>query len=111
MRRCVGLAWHASTWTSLNMRDFAGKVAVVSGAGSGMGRAFATRFAQLGMRVVLADVEDAALSDVESELRGAGADVLAVRTDVSRLDSVQHLAQQTLDAYGAIHLVCNNAGV
>jgi NAD(P)-dependent dehydrogenase (short-subunit alcohol dehydrogenase family) len=76
-----------------------------------MGRAFATRFAQLGMRVALADIEDAALSDVESALRGAGHDVLAVRTDVARLDSVQHLAQQTLDAYGAIHLVCNNAGV
>jgi len=93
------------------MKGFKGKAAVITGAASGIGRALAERCAREGMRVVLADVEAPALAQAEAELRGAGADVLAVRTDVSKAADVESLARQTLDAYGAVHLLCNNAGV
>jgi NAD(P)-dependent dehydrogenase (short-subunit alcohol dehydrogenase family) len=93
------------------MREFQDRVAVVTGAASGMGRAFAERFAREGMRVVLADVEQAPLEETVAELRAQGREVLGVRTDVMRLDDVQALARRTLDAYGGVHLVCNNAGV
>ena len=93
------------------MKEFAGKTAVVTGAASGMGRAFATRFARGGMRVVMADIEAPALEAAASALRHSGHDVLPVVTDVSRLQSVQALAAVALERYGAVHLVCNNAGV
>lgn len=93
------------------MKEFSGKVAVVTGAASGIGRALAERAAQEGMKVVLADVEEPALAQTEQELNGAGATVLAVRTDVSKADDVGALAQKTLDAFGAVHLLFNNAGV
>jgi NAD(P)-dependent dehydrogenase (short-subunit alcohol dehydrogenase family) len=93
------------------MREFRGKVAVVTGAASGLGRAFAERFAREGMHVVLADVEQAALDRAVEELHDQHHDVLGVRTDVMRLETVEALARQTLDAYGQVHLVCNNAGV
>ena len=93
------------------MREFRDRVAVITGAASGMGRAFAERFASEGMKVVLADVEPAALDRAVGELRDQGHTVLGVRTDVMRLDDVQALARQALDTYGAVHLVCNNAGV
>jgi NAD(P)-dependent dehydrogenase (short-subunit alcohol dehydrogenase family) len=86
-------------------------VAVVTGAASGMGRAFAERFAQEGMKVVLADIEEPALDSTVRELRLKEYDVLGVRTDVSKVESVEALAQRALDAYGKIHVVCNNAGV
>jgi NAD(P)-dependent dehydrogenase (short-subunit alcohol dehydrogenase family) len=93
------------------MRDFAGRVAVVTGAASGMGRAFAERLAAEGMRVVLADVETDALDRAVAELRAEGREVTGVVTDVSRRDAVERLATAALDAYGAIHLAVNNAGV
>lgn len=93
------------------MRDLAGRVAVVTGAASGMGRAFAERFADEGMRVVLADVERDALDRAVGELRAKGRDVVGVGTDVSRADEVRRLAGAALDAYGGVHLVVNNAGV
>ena len=93
------------------MREFAGRVAVVTGAASGMGRAFADRFAEEGMRVALADVETEALERAVRELRAAGRDVIGVATDVSRGEAVERLAAAALDAYGAIHLAVNNAGV
>ena len=93
------------------MKDFAGKVAVVTGAASGMGRAFAERFAREGMRVVLADIEVPALEAVVNELRRAEHDVIGVRTDVSDRGSVVELARQAVDAYGKVHVLCNNAGV
>ncbi len=93
------------------MKDFKGRVAVVTGGASGIGRAMADRFAAEGMRVALADVEQGALDAAEREMRAAGADVLAVRTDVSKRDQVQALAEKTRERFGAVHVVCNNAGV
>src|SRR6266853_2021496 len=93
------------------MKDFQEKVAVVTGAASGIGRALAGKSAQEGMKVVLADVEENALRKAEEELKASGADVLAVRTDVSRAGDVEALAQQAFDSYGAVHLLFNNAGV
>lgn len=93
------------------MKEFHGRVAVVTGAASGMGRAMADRFAGEGMRVVLADVEEEPLQRAERVLTDSGADVIAVRADVSSLTDVQALARKTLDAFGAVHILCNNAGV
>lgn len=93
------------------MEAFAGKVAVVTGAGSGMGRAFAQRFAEEGMRVVLGDVEQAALDRAVAELGGEGHEVVGFPVDVSDLSAVQRLAEQALGRFGAVDLVCNNAGV
>ena len=93
------------------MKDFQGKVAVVTGAASGIGRALAAKSAQEGMKVVLADVEESALKQAEEELQASGAQVLAVRTDVSQANEVEALAKTTFDTYGAVHLLFNNAGV
>ena len=93
------------------MQEFAGKVAVVTGAASGMGRAFAERFGREGMQVVLADVEQAALEQAVEELRGQGLAVIGVQTDVMQPQAVDELARQTLERFGKVHLVCNNAGV
>jgi NAD(P)-dependent dehydrogenase (short-subunit alcohol dehydrogenase family) len=93
------------------MKDFQNKVAVVTGAASGIGRALAEKSAQEGMKVVLADVEEPALKLAEKELKASGADVLAVQTDVSKAADVQTLAQQAFDTYGGVHLLFNNAGV
>jgi NAD(P)-dependent dehydrogenase (short-subunit alcohol dehydrogenase family) len=93
------------------MKDFKDKVAVITGAASGIGQALAEHGVRLGMKVVLADVEAEALAKTEAEMRSAGATVLAVRTDVSQAKDVEALAQKTLEALGAVHLLCNNAGV
>lgn len=93
------------------LREFAGKVAVVTGGASGIGRALAERFAREGMRVVVADVEKAALDTAVDELRRQNLVVLGVHADVSSAASVEALARLTLEAYGGVHLVCNNAGV
>jgi len=93
------------------MKNFAGRVAVITGAASGLGRAMAERFAREGMKLVLADVNAADLARAEAELRAAGAAVIGVRTDVSKAGDVEALAVRTLEAFGAAHLVVNNAGV
>jgi NAD(P)-dependent dehydrogenase (short-subunit alcohol dehydrogenase family) len=93
------------------MKEFKDKVAVVTGAASGIGRGIAERCAQEGMRVVLADIEEAALAQTEQALKAGGAAVLAVRTDVSKAGDVEALAHKTLDAFGAVHLLVNNAGI
>ena len=93
------------------MQEFEGRVAVVTGGASGIGRAMAQRFAEAGMRVVLADVERDALEATAAALRDGGAEVLAVETDVSKAESVDALAERAYEAFGAVHVVCNNAGV
>lgn len=87
------------------------KVAVITGAASGIGRGLAERFAAESMKVVLADVEETALAELEADLKSKGADVLTVKTDVSNAAEVENLAVQTLDTFGAVHILCNNAGV
>jgi len=91
--------------------ELEGKVAVVTGAASGIGKAVATRAAEAGMRVVLADIEEGPLKETEAALAASGADVLAVATDVSSGESVEALRDQALSHYGAVHVVHNNAGV
>lgn len=93
------------------LKEFRGKVAVVTGAASGIGKAMCERFAREGMRVVMADVEQERLKHAASELEGRGTEVLAVRTDVSRADDLSHLRDETLERFGAVHVLCNNAGV
>jgi NAD(P)-dependent dehydrogenase (short-subunit alcohol dehydrogenase family) len=92
------------------MKNLKGKVAVVTGAASGIGRAMAERFAREGMKVVLADVEEKPLDDARDAI-GKGAEVIAVRTDVSKSEQVDELARRTFEAFGGAHVVCNNAGV
>ncbi len=93
------------------MKDFRDKVAVITGAASGIGRALAEHCAREGMRVVLADIEEVVLARTGQELRNAGAAVLGVPTDVSCAGDVERLARRALDAYGAVHMLFNNAGV
>ncbi|HYV56179.1 MAG TPA: SDR family NAD(P)-dependent oxidoreductase [Candidatus Nitrosopolaris sp.] len=93
------------------MKEFKGRVAVVTGAASGIGLALAERFAAEGMKVVMADVEEGALRTAERAVKARGASTLAVRTDVTRAADVDALARKALDAFGAVHVVCNNAGV
>lgn len=93
------------------MKEFKNKVAVITGAASGIGRAIADRCAREGMKVVLADVEEPALISAATEMKAAGAAVLSVVTDVSKAGEVEALARKTLDEFGAVHLLCNNAGV
>ena len=84
---------------------------MVTGAASGIGRAMAERFAAEGMKVVLADVEKGALAQAAAEMKAGGATVLAVPTDVSRAADMEALARKTIDAFGTVHVLCNNAGV
>ncbi len=93
------------------MKEFEDKVAVITGAASGIGRAIADRCVQEGMKAVLADVEVERLKKTEASMRASGATVLAVPTDVSQANDIKALAQKTLDAFGAVDLLCNNAGV
>ena len=93
------------------MQDMRGKVAVITGGASGIGRAMATRFAAEGMKVVLADLDDVSLRAAEAELAEGGTEVLAVRVDTSLEPEVQALAAATIERFGAAHVLCNNAGV
>ena len=93
------------------MKNFNGKVAVITGAASGLGREFANRAAELGMHLVLADVEQDGLDRARAELEAGGATVLAMACDVRKSEQVQALADSTMAKFGAVHLVFNNAGV
>src|SRR5215217_6319530 len=93
------------------MRSMEGRVAVVTGAAAGMGLGMVRAFAGAGMRVVASDVRADVLEDVIAALRCDGDDVIAVPCDVSRLTDVEALAASAMDAFGAVHVLCNNAGV
>ncbi len=93
------------------MRELAGKVAVVTGAASGIGLAMAKCFAAEGMRIVMSDIEAPALEREVTTLATSGADVHGVVTDTSVEDQVDALRDATLEHFGGVHLVCNNAGV
>lgn len=93
------------------MKNFQNKVAVITGGASGFGREFAIIGARLGMKLVLADVQQDALDKTKAELEAQGAQVLAMRCDVRKAEQVQALADATMEKFGAVHLVFNNAGV
>lgn len=93
------------------MKNFKDKVAVITGGASGFGHEFAIIAAKLGMKLVLADVQQDALDKVRAEFEAQGVPVLALRCDVSKAEQVQALADATMKKFGAVHLVFNNAGV
>jgi NAD(P)-dependent dehydrogenase (short-subunit alcohol dehydrogenase family) len=93
------------------MRELTGKVAVVTGAASGIGRAMAERFAREGMKIVLADIEEQPLGEAREAIAASGAEAIAVRTDVARWEQVEELQRRTFETFGTAHIVCNNAGV
>ena len=93
------------------MKDLAGKTAVVTGAGSGMGRAFAERFADAGMNIVLADVEVPRLDEAAASVSERGVEAIAVPTDVADADAVERLRDAAIERFGRVHVLCNNAGV
>lgn len=93
------------------MRDLQGKTAVITGAASGMGRAFTDRLALAGMRVVLADIEQAALQNAVAELEAQGASAIGVVTDVSNEHNMNSLRERALEQFGSVDVVCLNAGV
>jgi NAD(P)-dependent dehydrogenase (short-subunit alcohol dehydrogenase family) len=93
------------------MRDVVGKVAVITGGGQGIGKALAERFGAEGMKVVIADVVPQLVDATTAELRERGLDVIGVVTDVTSLESVEALRDAALAEYGAVHIICNNAGI
>ncbi|MFZ4811756.1 MAG: SDR family NAD(P)-dependent oxidoreductase [Ilumatobacteraceae bacterium] len=93
------------------MQDLTGKVAVITGGASGIGRALAERFAAEGMHIVLADLDDVKLRAVEVALAEGGTQVLAVQCDTASEAEVQALADATVERFGGAHVLCNNAGV
>lgn len=93
------------------MDQFTNKVAVVTGAGSGIGRQLAMACAGEGMRLVLADVDQAGLQATAAMLAALGTEVLVVATDVAKADQVAQLADRSFSHFGAVHLLFNNAGV
>ncbi|MBW2268727.1 MAG: SDR family NAD(P)-dependent oxidoreductase [Deltaproteobacteria bacterium] len=93
------------------MEELRDRTAVVTGAASGIGLALSQRFAAEGMRVVLADIEAEPLESARRALADSGAEAIAVQTDVTQPDQLSALAQASVDAFGAVHVLCNNAGV
>jgi NAD(P)-dependent dehydrogenase (short-subunit alcohol dehydrogenase family) len=93
------------------MRTFSGRVAVITGGASGIGLALARRLGAEGMRLVIADIDVAAMRSAEAELEAAGYDVLVHRIDVAKAEDVQALADAAMARFGAVHMLVNNAGV
>lgn len=93
------------------MQDLRGKVAVVTGGGSGIGRGMSLAFAEAGANVVIADIEDGPAAEVAREVESHGVRALALHVDVAKRASVEALAGKTFGELGAVHILCNNAGV
>lgn len=93
------------------MQDFDGRTAVITGGGSGIGRGMATVFGRAGMRVVVADIEEPAAAETVDLVKAVGGEAIAVRTDVADFDDVKRLAGRAHETFGAVHVLCNNAGV
>ena len=93
------------------MEEFKGRTAVITGAASGIGYGLAERFGAEGMNIVMADVEEPALERAHNKLSDLGVNAIAVKADVSKLEQVQALADRAFDEFGAVHILCNNAGV
>ena len=93
------------------MKDFKGKVAVITGAGRGIGRGIALRCAKEGMKIVLAGIGMESLTKTETDLKAMGAETLIVQTDVSLLEDIENLVNKSYEAFGEVHLLVNNAGV
>ncbi len=93
------------------MKVLKGKTAVVTGAASGIGLGLAEEFAAEGMKVVLSDIEEKGINEAADKIAETGAETLAVVADVSKKEDVENLAKKTIDKFGAVHIVCNNAGV
>ena len=91
------------------MKELNGKVAVITGGAKGIGRAMGERMAAEGMKLALADLDEAALATTVAELTDQGIDVIGVPTDVSKLESVEALRDATVSHFGGVHVVCNNA--
>ncbi len=93
------------------MRELQDRVAFVTGGASGMGRAMVNSFAAAGMKVVAADIEQAALDALARDFEGSNAEVVPMRVDVGDRDDVEEAAARTVETFGKIHVLCNNAGV
>jgi len=93
------------------MKDFDGKVAVVTGGASGIGLGMARAFGRAGMKVVIADLDDSAMAAAEAEFGGNGVDLVTTRCDVSDHEQIHALADTTINSFGAVHILCNNAGI
>jgi len=93
------------------MNEFKDRVAVVTGAASGIGRGMAESFTAAGMKVVLSDIDGRALDETTAHLRAGGADVHSIVVDVAKPEQVDALAKEVIQRYGQVHVLCNNAGV
>lgn len=93
------------------MQELSGKVAVITGGASGIGLAMAEAFAKQGMKLVLADIESGPLNEAVDGIKQAGGEAIGVVTDVAKADQIEALADKSYEAFGAVHVLCNNAGV
>ncbi|KKN44904.1 hypothetical protein LCGC14_0688540 [marine sediment metagenome] len=93
------------------MKEFKDKVAIITGAGSGIGFALAERCTKEGMKVVLADIDEKFLKKAQRKLKRSGATFITVLTDVSKVSDIEALAKKTLETYGVVNLLVNNAGI